>query len=146
MTLKVFKGIWFLSLIIFLAVFMYNYASLPEQVILLESTASPFIISRDVVFYGFLLIAAVFNMFVFMIKRIFSLKADFQAWFYGLTIFLNIFLLIGINFLALYNSSEKFDYPRIGVIIYGSLTLIILWTLGWPIYALSKKIFFKQSV
>ena len=146
MALKIFKGIWFLSLIIFLTVFMYNYASLPQQITVIESTESPFMVSRDAVFYGFLLIAAIFNMFVFIIKRIFYLKTDFQAWFYGLIISLNIFLLIGINYLTLYNSAEKYDYSRIGGIIYGSLILIILWTLGWPVYALSKKMFSNQSV
>jgi hypothetical protein len=71
---------------------------------------------------------------------------DFKSWFYGLVVTLNIFFIVGISFISLYNSTEKFDYESIGIIIYGSLGLIVVWSLGWPVYSLSRKYFFKQSV
>jgi hypothetical protein len=146
MTVKVFKALWFLSLIIFLAVFMYNYASLPEVVTVVELEESPLSLSRDGLFYGVLLIAAILNVFVFIVGKLFTSNPDFRSWFYGLIMAINVFLLIGINFITLYNSSEKFDYQAIGPIIYGSLILVLMWSVAWPIYLLSRRIFFKRSV
>lgn len=146
MALKVFKAIWFLSLIIFLCVFLYDYASLPETVTIVESEQSAVSLSRDGIFYGILIIAALLNVFVFIINNLFASNRDFRGWFYGLITVLNIFLIIGINFVSLYNSAEKFDFEAIGSIIYGSIVLVMIWLIGWPIYLLSKKIFSKQAV
>jgi hypothetical protein len=142
MTLKVFKAIWFLSLVIFLGVFMYNYASLPETITVLESE-TPFSLSRDALFYCVLAVAAIFNLFVFVVNKLFASQLDFRAWFYGLVISLNIFLIVGVNFVTLYNSSEKFDYQSIGSIIYGSIVLVLVWAVSWPVYALVKRFISK---
>jgi len=146
MTVKVFKAIWFLSLLIFLGVFMYNYAGLPELVNLEDSVESPLSLSREALFYSVLAVAAILNVFVFIISKLYSAQPDFRAWFYGLITSLNIFLIIGVNFVTLFNSSEKFDYSRIGNIIYGSLLVAVIWTLAWPIYSIIKKISAKQAV
>lgn len=146
MALKVFKAIWFLSLIIFLCVFLYDYASLPETVTVVESEESTVSLSRDGVFYGILIIAALLNVFVFIINKLFASNRDFRGWFYGLITVLNIFLIIGINFVSLYNSAEKFDFEAIGSIIYGSIILVLIWIISWPVYLLFKKIFSKQVV
>ncbi|NOS90381.1 MAG: hypothetical protein HOP30_00520 [Cyclobacteriaceae bacterium] len=146
MALKVFKAIWFLSLLIFLGVFMYNYAGLPEVVNLVDSIDSPLSLSREALFYSLLAVAAILNVFVFIISKLYSSNPDFKSWFYGLITTLNIFLIIGVNFVTLFNSAEKFDYSRIGNIIYGSLLLVVLWVAAWPIYSLVKKISAKQAV
>ncbi len=146
MALKVIKAVWFVSLIIFLVVFMYNYASLPETVTVIDSEETALSISRDGIFYTVLAVAGILNLFVFVINKLYAFKPDFRAWFYGLIITLNIFLIISINFIALYNSSEKFDFEAIGSIIYGSVILVLIWSIGWPIYFVSKKIFSKQAV
>jgi hypothetical protein len=144
MALKVFKALWFLSLLIFLGVFMYNYAAMPEILTVLES-ATPFSLSRDALFYGVLAVAAIFNLFVFVINKLFAAQRDFRAWFYGLIISLNIFLITGVNFVALYNSSEKFDYQSIGPIVYGSIVLVLGWSISWPFYLIVKKIASRSS-
>jgi len=146
MALKVIKAVWFVSLIIFLVVFMYNYASLPETVTVIDSEETALSISRDGIFYTVLAVAGILNLFVFVINKLYAFKPDFRSWFYGLIITLNIFLIISINFIALYNSSEKFDFEAIGSIIYGSVILVLIWSIGWPIYFVSKKIFSKQAV
>jgi hypothetical protein len=134
MALKVFKGVWFLSLIVFLVLFIYQYASLPENITLQESE-TPLTISRDGLFYAFISMVALINMLVFVVTRLFPAKdTDFKSWFYGLVIALNIFFIVGISFISLYNSTEKFDYESIGIIIYGSLGLIVVWAVGWPVY------------
>ena len=65
---------------------------------------------------------------------------------YGLIITLNIFFIIGMNFISLYNSEEKFDYDRIALIIYGSLGLIILWAVAWPVYVIFKRSNLKSLI
>jgi hypothetical protein len=142
MTLKVFKAIWFLSLIIFLGVFMYNYASLPQSIVVIEAE-TPISLSRDALFYGILAVAAILNLFVFVINKLFASQVEFRAWFYGLITSFTIFLIVGVNFIALYNSSEKFEYQDIGIIIYGSVALVVAWAISWPLYALAKRFLFK---
>ncbi|HZI26437.1 MAG TPA: hypothetical protein VFD46_15235, partial [Chryseolinea sp.] len=69
----------------------------------------------------------------------FKTNEDLRSWFYGLVVALNIFFIIGMNVISLYNSEEKFDYERIALIIYGSLGLIVLWAAAWPVYAIFKR-------
>jgi hypothetical protein len=146
MALKIFKGIWFLSLLIFLVVFIYDYAALPENIKLGEGD-SVLSISRDGLFYAFIGAVAIINMLVFVITRLFTEKdSDFKAWFYGMVATVNLFFIVAISFIGLLNSNERFDYERIGIIIYGSVALIAVWATGWPVFAFLRKYFFKQPV
>ena len=137
MALKIAKGVWFVSLIIFLGIFFYNYASLGPSLTIVEGDP-PVVASKEGVFYGFLAIATLLNLFVFLVNRVFT-SVEFKIWFLGLMVTLNGFLAIAINYLALYNSLEKFNYEQIGGIIYGSIVLIVVWLTGWPIYKLTKR-------
>jgi hypothetical protein len=143
MALKITKAVWFFSLIIFLAVFFYNYAGLGESVTIYEST-QPLILSKELLFYLFIVMVVIMNLFVFLVNKIYpATAAEFKVWFYGLIITLNIFFTIAINYISLYNSAEKFDYQRIGVIIYGSLILILAWLVAWPLFSIARKYLFK---
>ncbi|MBS1681801.1 MAG: hypothetical protein JST48_08830 [Bacteroidetes bacterium] len=144
MFFKISKVIWFFSLLIVLGVFMYVYAALPENVVVNENQQAVNI-SKEVFFYICLAVIALANAFVFAVSRIYPQTEEyFKGWFYGLTVCANIFFVTGLCFISLYNSSEKFDYPRIGFIIYGSIILLAGWSVSWPIFRLSQKIFDKQ--
>ncbi len=146
MSLKLFKAVWFFSLLAVLGSFLYVYASLPENVVLAESenTVS---IAREVLFYAVLALLTLVNVIVLVFSRLYAKgDSDFLSWFYGLIITLNFFFIIALSYLSLYNSSEKFDYSRIGWVIYGSVGLMILWALGWPVYSVLRKILNKQTV
>lgn len=146
MVVKVFKGVWFLSLMATLAIFMYVYASLPESILLKEGEAAQSI-TRNALFYATLAVIAIFNAFVFVISRIYNQENEFfKAWFYGLIIFLNLFFIVTLQFLNLYNSGEKFEYESIGYIIYGSIGLVVLWSSLWPLYFLAQRFFSKEAV
>lgn len=138
MVLKITKSIWFVSLIIFLSIFFYNYAGLGLTVTIAEGTP-PIAVSKEEIFYGFLAIAALLNVFVFLVNKVFE-SIEFKIWFYGLMVTINAFLAIAINYLALYNSLEKFNYEQIGVIIYGSIVLIAVWLTAWPLYMLARRL------
>jgi hypothetical protein len=146
MAQKILKGIWFLSLLVFLVVFIYDYAALPENITLGEGE-SALSMSRDGLFYAFIGAVAIINMLVFVVTRLFAEKnTDFKSWFYGMVAILNLFFIVAISFIGLLNSNERFDYERIGIIIYGSVGLIAVWAMGWPILVFLRKYIFKQPV
>ena len=146
MVLKLLKAIWFLSMLVTLVALLFVYASLPQEVLVQDDTEARVAISNEVFFYLAMALIAVSNALVFVIAKVFKTNEDLRAWFFGLIITLNIFFIIGMNFISLYNSEEKFDYDRIAVIIYGSLGLIILWTVAWPVYAIFKRSSLKSLI
>ena len=146
MALKIIKGVWFLSLMAFLVAFMYIYASLPDRILLLEGD-SDIEVSRGTIFYSFLAIVGITNMLVFVVSRLFPPDQNrFKTWFYGLVITLNLFFIVALAFINLYNSTEKFDYSSIGYVIYGSISLVAIWVASWPVYTVFRKNVSKQTV
>jgi hypothetical protein len=146
MALKLFRGVWFLSVLVVFASLLYTYAGLPEQVVVQEETNGQITMGRDPFFYIMVAVIVLVNIMVYVIGKMFERDQDFRAWFHGLIITINIFFVIAMSHLGLYNSAESFDYSRIGFIIYGSVGLIILWAASWPVYQLYRKIFVKQAV
>ncbi|GHM98542.1 hypothetical protein WSM22_00320 [Cytophagales bacterium WSM2-2] len=146
MWLKIFKVFWFFSLLTVLGIFMYVYAGLPDPVALGEGSGlSSF--SKETVFYIVLAALAITNTLVFAVTRLLpEHNQDFKAWFYGLVACANLFFVVGLSFLSVYNSNEKYDYSQIGIIIYSSLILLVLWSMSWPIYLVTQKFFRKQAV
>ena len=146
MALKIFKFVWFFSLLAAMGIFMYVYASFPLEVRLMEGE-QPIEISKEMLFYTVLGIIGLTNVLVFIVAKIFTEEqSDFKSWFYGLVASVNLFFVTVINFIGVTNSGERFDYGSLGVLIYGSVGLIVLWSVSWPIYALSGRFLSKQSV
>jgi hypothetical protein len=136
MIAKIFKGVWFLSLLATMAILLYVYASLPETLTLGDQAE----ISRSAVFYSALALLAAFNVSVFIVARLSPVDVEyFMPWFYGLIIFLHLLIIVSLQYLNLYNSQEKFNYSSIGFIIYGSIALVVLWSSLWPAYYLLQK-------
>lgn len=146
MVLKLFRVGWFFSLLAVLGVFMYVYAALPDPVIVYDDGHET-TLRREAVFYIFLFLLAIFNMLVYVFRRVFARESDepFVSWYHGLAICLNLFFIVSLAFLSLYNSNEKFDYPRIGPIIYGSIALVVVWTIGWPVWLVIRKLVGTRS-
>ena len=146
MAVKIFKFVWFFSLLATVAIFFYVYASLPQDV-MVEDGNKPFTISREALFYTVMGIMGLINVLVFVVAKIFTEEqTDFKSWFYGFVAVLNLFFVTVINFLGIFNSGDRYDYSNVGVLIYGSIGLIVLWSVSWPVYALSRKFMSKQSV
>jgi hypothetical protein len=145
MVLKIFKAVWFLSLMVWLALFLYVYASLPEEVLIREGESRIFL-SREAIFYSFLGAIVGVNGLTFIVSRLFNGREDFLTWFYGLIMCLNFFFVIALSFLNLINSGEKFNYGGIGYVIYGSVGLFVFWAAGWPLYFIFRKYLSKPLV
>jgi hypothetical protein len=146
MVLKMFKAFWFLSVLIVLANLLYVYAALPENVVIQEESAGRVVAGREFLFYVITAVLVLVNVMVYIFSKVFSREENFRAWFHGLIITINIFFVLAMNFVQVYNSSENFDYSRIDFIIYGSVALVVLWAVSWPVYSLFRKIFPKHAV
>lgn len=147
MILKVFRVVWFFSVMAVLVVFMYVYASLPDPVVVLEAPDS-LSIGKESLFYIILASLAIFNMFVYIFRSLNrTVEGEgFVSWYYGLVICLNLFFIVACAYISLFNSGEQFQYERIGIIIYGSVWLMILWAFSWPVYLAGRKFFPKKAV
>ena len=119
---------------------MFNYAGLPETVVVQEEGPSVLRISREVYFYTMTTFIALVNVMVFPIGKVYAGRPAFRSWFYGLVIALNFFFIVSMNFIGLFNSGENFDYHQIRYIVYFSVGLFIAWTTAWPIYLLYRRI------
>ncbi|HLT82046.1 MAG TPA: hypothetical protein VKZ86_13545 [Cyclobacteriaceae bacterium] len=142
--LRIFRSVWFLSLLAVTAALMYGYASMQEYVVVQEAVNGAIRISRETFFYMVLALLTIINVFVFIIARIMVRSEDFKSWFYGLVITFNIFLIVGIGFVSLYNSGEMYDYARLQPVVYGSIGLLLLWSFAWPIYVSYKRLVGKS--
>ena len=141
----VFKGVWFFSLMGLLAVFFYVYASLPESVIVygeLETVR----ISKELLFYISIGIIAIWNVLVYLIPSLMKPSSQFMVWICGLIISLNLFFIMTISYINVFNSNERFNYASIGFVVFGSLALLALWSISWPFYLFFKKFIRKEQV
>ena len=136
---RIFRSVWFLSVLVVLAVLLYQYASWPEEVVIGQGDVNFITLSRDGFFYTALVILAFVNVTVY-VSRNFARKAEaFIAWFYGFVAVINFFLIIALSFISLFNSSENYRFGEIGLVIYGSLFLIGMWLIGGLIYWVAQK-------
>lgn len=119
-----------------LTVTLYAYASVQEEVAL-TSGPSPLLISRDAFFYAAIGLLAVFNTLVFVLSRL-RKEEDFLSWFYGLIACFNLFFVFVQYFINLLNSNERYDFERLGFAVYGTVGLVIVWALAWPVYLLVR--------
>lgn len=144
MILKVFRAVWFLSLLAVLANLMYVYAGLPEQVsVAEEGGATSYIMGKEVLFYSAIAMVGVLNLLVYLFSKSITPDENFRTWLHGLVITLNLFFIVVFSFIGVYNSAERYDYSSIGPIIYGSLMLVVLWAIAWPAYSAGRRIFAK---
>lgn len=146
MILKLFKAVWFVSVLAVLANLLYVYASLPEDVVIQETGVTQVLVHRDTLFYAMTGIIAFINVLVFVIAKVFPKNEDFRAWFHGQVITINVFFIVGLSLVMLFNSQEKYDYARIDFVIYGSVVLILVWALSWPVLKIFKRFSVKQAV
>jgi hypothetical protein len=146
MVLKISRGIWFVSILAVMATSLFVYASLPEDVIVLQNGVDYLYASRESFFYVSLIVVTLINSLVFLVGALFEKDQALRTWFNGLMAILNIFFIVSFLLIGAINSNEKFKYEDIGFMIYGSVALIAVWAVGWPVYVLIRKISGKQSI
>lgn len=145
MAQRIFKIIWFVSVMAVLGVLLYIYASLPET-ILLGDQPDGLQFSRSVFFYSAVGILAILNSSTLFISRLYPAQAAaFKAWYFGMVAVINLFFIVSMAFISVSNGSEKFDYESIGTIIYGVVALVLIWLVAWPIYRIINALLAKNA-
>lgn len=146
MILKISRALWFFSFITLFAYLLYGYAGWPQDMVIQERGGDRISTSKDTLFYGLLALYLLINVQPYLVKRIYPQDEDLRSWFHGLMVCVNIFFIISMNILGVYNSLEVFDFGRVAFMVYGSILLIGSWTVAWPLFLLYKKFFIKQSI
>jgi hypothetical protein len=143
MILKIFKGVWFFSLLALLVVFFYVYAGLPEDVVFSESEGS-LSLSRNSFFYTATILFALINALVFIVNKLLSDgDQSFSSWFCGLIATFNFFFLTTLGFLHVFNGGDRYDFNKMAPVMYLSLILLCAWMISWPVILLYKKMISK---
>ena len=140
MILKIFKGVWFFSLMALFVVFFYVYAGLPQEVVFSESESN-LSISRNGFFFSSIILFAVVNALVFVVSKLLSNgDQSFSSWFYGLIVTFNFFFFTSLGFIHIFNGGDRYDFSNMGPAMYGSLILLCVWMISWPVFLLYRKI------
>jgi hypothetical protein len=137
MAAKIFKVIWFVSLLTMMGVLIYCYASWPEAVYLSDSNP-PQMLGKSALFYSVIGLLGIFNMLAFVFPKL-KYSDTWMAWFFGVLVCLHIFLVSGTIFITIFNSSESYNYANIGPMLYTSLGLLAAWVLAGPVVAVISK-------
>jgi hypothetical protein len=146
MVLKIFRVVWFVSVVVVFTKLLYHYAGWQETLVIQEAEGSQVTMNKEVLFYVLVLVIALINVLVYLTSKVYKRQEDLRAWFHGLITTINIFFVIALTLIATYNSTEAYDFSRAGFIVYGSVALMGLWALAWPAYLLFQKFFVKQAV
>ncbi|MBX7127453.1 MAG: hypothetical protein K1X47_17285 [Cyclobacteriaceae bacterium] len=131
MIAKIFRGFWFFTLVGLLVFFLYDYASMSEE-LLLSDEATNLTVSRDVFFYCFLALAALTNGSVYLMRSLMK-HPSYVSWYTGLVILCNFFFMLTAYFVMLYNSTEKYDFKYMGLALYLVLGAVALWLIVLPV-------------
>jgi TctA family transporter len=146
MALKIFRAVWFLSVMAVLARLLFGYAGWQEELVIQETAGEQLVMNKEALFYVVVAALVIINVVVYLVGKVYSRDEALRTWIHALITSINIFFIVGISLIGTYNSSEKFNYSGIDFIIYGSVSLILLVALVWPVYVLCQKIFVKQAV
>jgi hypothetical protein len=138
MTLKILKGVWFFSVLALLVMFFYVYAGLPETVMLWDFPQQ-ISLSRNGLFYLSIALIAMLNATVYLVRQVTTKESGFASWFYGMIATVNIFFIAILGLIHVFNGGERYDYSRMAPAIYGSLILVSVWLISWPVIKLSQK-------
>jgi hypothetical protein len=146
MVLKIFRAVWFLSVMAVLVRLLFGYAGWQDELVIQETEGEQLLIGKEALFYVAVGVIVMVNVVVYVFGKVYKRQEDLRTWIHGLITAINIFFIVGLSLIGVYNTYEKFDYSRINFIIYGSVGLIVLVALIWPVYAFYQKFFAKQAV
>lgn len=141
---------WFMSLLTFLAVLLYCYASLAEVVFYSGNPMqqSGDTISREGFFYfslgtGVLVNLVFFAFFSWIKKRQRSHNMHFtqplSTWSLGFAGSINIFLMLGMYMITLFNSVERVSLSLFKYALIFWIGVVVIMVIGLPLILINKK-------
>lgn len=147
--IKITKLLYTLSIFVFLAILLYVYAFLPDQIgIFFESNGeATILIHRTDFFYSALGLFVLTNGLILLYRKMnrgnLNLgKSEFEDmttseiiyhWLNGLSFVINVIYIFSIMFVGMYHNSEHFDITNYVALIYIGPILLASW-IFWFIY------------
>ncbi|MGL1885219.1 MAG: hypothetical protein OCD76_01795 [Reichenbachiella sp.] len=151
---KAIKFCYLISVPVFLVVLLYYYALLPESVGVHYSQTGLVLrsISKADFFYSALGVFVITNLLIYVYRYLKKGVAveehiDFSQmnraesiyhWFNGLSLMFNIFYILSVVFIGLYNSREHFDVSNYALLVYIGPFLIVSWFFWFLFLRFSK--------
>lgn len=145
---KLFNLSWFFTFVLFFAALTLSYAYLPENIGIHadNSGAADQFVKKETFFYAGLIIFVISNIVSFYFIRVLdsvpsstsfyfknpAFKSKITSWFAGFVTMVNLFLVIAVSYIAMFNSQayqiEKYNYLLylIPVLFAGSMIWLIL--------------------
>ncbi len=130
---KLLRVLLFFTIIIWLGFFMFVYAYLPKDVILLPDQLT---VTKDNFFYIaitlFLVVNFLFTIVAGMFKQLKSARStqrsqDLRTWFVSLPIMINLYLAFSIGSLGVMNNPSNFEGSFYGYLNYLGPILLVGW-------------------
>ena len=135
---NIIKGFWFVTFVLVFGILLYVFASLPEQVHYSENNT----VDSNTFFYVALAIIAFTNFPLYALSLKFkkdeSLARTIYGWIFTLATVLNGFLFIVLQYMSLFNSSEKVNYSFYGYFLYICLAMLVGCMVALPIILLKN--------
>jgi|GEM_PF-5636172 len=135
---KVIKGFWLLTLLLVFIILMYVYASLPEAVYYSETHS----LDNNTFFYVALAIIAFVNFPLYALSLKFkkdqALAQAIYGWIFTLATVLNGFLFVALQYINLFNSTERVNYSYYGYYLYICLAFLVGCIVALPILFLKN--------
>lgn len=142
---RMIKFIWLVSIFLFLVILLWVYAYLPAQVGVMANPggAADTFISKNIFFYLSIGMFLLVNGVLFVMHKMLmpaslhayrrnpvlspkeALRADLASWMFGFAAALNIFFILGIYFLSVFNNPEGLELAYYGVLVFAGPVLII---------------------
>lgn len=153
---RLIKFTWFITTLLFLGVLLWEYSYLPITVGVLpgEDGQTAVFISRENFFYIALAVFSFTNALLFGLRKLIlqnmeqkrikesagrtALKQDLSDWMLGFAASLNLFFMLGLIYLGVYNNSDGINLAHYGPVVYGGPVLVVI-LLGILFYILLKK-------
>ena len=143
MSSRLVKFGWFISIFVFFLALLYVYAYLPSSVSIYADARgmADMHIDREYFFYLLLGFFGLANIAFYSLSKLIhlqylpnvnlndqlrkrTLKEDLADWLLGLAAALNIFLVLGMIFLGVFNNSEGITFSHYGLVVYAGPVLI----------------------
>ena len=131
------KAVWFFSLFASLANLLYVYAGLSQQVVYGDEIQG-WLSDKENFFYIALAILTISNFSFYALSKNMKYKNEVLNsllinWQLSFAVVLNLFYVVGLNFIFLLNSGEKFNYDSFGYLVFVAFGLILAWLVALPV-------------
>jgi len=152
---KAIKFCYLVSVPLFLVTLSYYYALLPGTVGVYFDASGlvSYSVLKGVFFYACIGVFVLTNGIIFLYRRMIKAHVnldhiDFSQmnrveinyhWFNGFSLMLNVFYILSILFIGLYNSREKFDINNYAALVYIGPIIIVSWILWFIYLQITKK-------